>query len=69
MSDAHYLEADSAHTAGGRRAAADDERACWETRIGDGYSSVCTCALPHGHEGSHESWGGTSWDQESGGLS
>jgi len=60
--DEHYLEADDQHTAGGRRVAAEGERACWMTLIGEGWASVHTCALPHGHDGSHESFGGTSWD-------
>jgi hypothetical protein len=60
-SDDHYLEADGNHTAGGRRMAAGDEWTCGDAYLG-GFSAVFVCALPLGHEGSHESMGGTGWD-------
>lgn len=62
MSDSHYLEADGEHTAGGRRMAAYERYRCQSHRIA-GYSNVFDCALPIGHDGSHESAGGSSWDE------
>lgn len=60
MSDSHYLEADGEHTAGGRRMASYDRYRCPATRI-TGFSNVYECALPIGHDDTHETFGGTSW--------
>lgn len=68
MSDGQYLEADGEHTAGGRRMAAYERERCAAFLLA-GFSNVFECALPDGHDDSHESQGGSSWMDACGDVS
>lgn len=63
--DDHYLEARPEYTAGGRLMAAAGADRCWSTYVA-GYSAAFRCALPAGHEDTHEAEGGSGWAEPRG---
>lgn len=63
--DDHYLEARPEYTAGGRLMAAIEADRCSSTYIA-GYSQAFRCALPEGHDDTHESEGGSGWAEPRG---
>ena len=57
--DAHY-KTGPGFNAAGSEIPEDRDLACKEI-LAQGYSAVFECALFAGHNGMHESFGGTSW--------